>query len=138
MKIDKRISLNNNIFYVVVDVEYKFDGNITRLCLKNYKDDYYDSGDLTALIEKIEKSYSNDKALKYDNKIGFMADVLYIYDRIPFLTGIKDVYINSKDNIMNSICYISKEEIENYIEEHNIKIETNTEFKLFNEETWKI
>lgn len=138
MKIDKRISLNNNIYYVVVDVEYKFDGNITRLCLMNYKDDYYDSGDLTALIEKIEKSYSNDKALKYDSQIGFMADVLYIYDRIPFLTGIKDVYINSKDNIMNSICYISKEEIDNYIKEHNIKIETNTEFKLFNEETWKI
>lgn len=138
MKIEKRINLNNNIFYVVVDVEYKFDGNITRLCLKNYKDDYYDNGNLTALIEKIEKNYSNDKVLKYDNKIGFMADVLYIYDRIPFLTGIKDVYANSKDNIINSTCYISKEEIDNYIKEHNIKMETNTEFKLFNEETWKI
>lgn len=137
MKIEKRINLKNNIFYVAVDVEYKFDGNKTRLCLKNYKDDYYDSGDLTALIEKMEKNYNNDKALKYDSQIGFMADVLYIYDRIPFLTGIKEVCINSKDNIINSTCYISKEEIDNYMKEHNIKIE-HTNFKLFNEETWEI
>ena len=131
MKIEKRISLNNNIYYVVVDVEYKFDGVITRLCLKNYKDDYFDSGDFSCLIEKIEKNYSNDKVLEYDNKIGFMADILYIYDRIPFLTGIKEVCINST-------CYILKEEIDNYIKEHNIKLESNNYFKLFNEETWKI
>lgn len=131
MKIEKRISLNNNIYYVVIDVEYKFDGVITRLCLKNYKDDYFDSGDFSCLIEKIEKNYSNDKVLEYDNKIGFMADILYIYDRIPFLTGIKEVYINST-------CYILKEEIDNYIKAHNIKLESNNYFKLFNEETWKI
>lgn len=138
MKIEKRINLNNNIYYIVVDVEYKFDGIITRLCLKNYKDDYYDSGDFSCLIEKIEKSYSDDKVLEYDNKIGFMADILYIYDRIPFLAGIKEVYVSSGDNIISSTCYILREEIDNYIKEHNIKLESNSNFKLFNEETWKI
>ena len=138
MKIEKRINLNNNIYYIVVDVEYKFDVKITKLCLKNYKDDYYDGGDLTALIEKIEKNYSDAKALECDDKIGFMADILYIYDRIPFLVGIKEVCISSKDNIINSSCYISKEEIDNYIKEHSIRLESNNKFKLFDEETWKI
>ena len=138
MKIEKRIKLNNNTYYIVVDVEYKFDGKITRLCLKNYKDDYYDSGDLTTLIEKIEKNYSVIKLLEYDTGINFMDDVIYIYDRVPFLTGIKEVYINSKYNIPNSICYISKEEIDNYIKEHNLNLEPNNNFKLFNEETWRL
>jgi hypothetical protein len=67
-----------------------------------------------------------------------MADILYIYDKIPFLTGIKEVYVSSKDNIINSTCYISREEIFNYIKEHNIKLEFNNNFKLSNEETWEI
>lgn len=139
MTIEKKIKLNNDIYYVLVDIEYKKDKNdITTLKMKNYKDDYYDSGDFSLLIEKIELNYNHEKAKQYDKNISFMADVIYIYERIPFLGGIRDVYISKKDNIPTSICYISKNEIEKYIKENDIKITFNNNFKLSDERTWKV
>ena len=139
MKIEKRINLNSNIYYVMVDVEYKTNEHgFTKLCLKNYKDDYYDEGDLSILIEKIEKNYRYEIAKKYEENIAFMADILYIYDRIPFLSGIKEIYINKNDSMPNSISYISKEEIEKYINENKIEIKKQDKFRLCVEETWNI
>ena len=43
-----------------------------------------------------------------------MADVLYIYDKIPFLSGIRNEYISRTDNSPYSIGYISKEDIDKY------------------------
>lgn len=40
MYIEKRIKLNNNFYYIIVDVEYKKDNGILSLRIKNYKDDY--------------------------------------------------------------------------------------------------
>ena len=65
-----------------------------------------------------------------------MADVLYIYDRIPFIDGIKDTYISKNDNLPYSEGYISKEDIDNYIKEFKIKMNNNNNFKLSNEKTW--
>ena len=79
-----------------------------------------------------------EKAKQYDKHIGFMADVLYIYDRIPFIDGIKDFYISKKDNIPYSEGYISKKEIDNYIKEFNIKMNSNPNFKLWDGRTWKL
>ena len=139
MTIEKRIKLKNNIYYIVIEVEYKINRhNITELCLKNYNDDYYDGGDFSILIDRIEKSYEYEKASEYDSEIGLMGDVLYLYDRIPFLSGIKDVYINKDDNLPYSVGYISKNEIDKYIESHNVTMNNNTNFKLFDERTWKI
>lgn len=134
MKIEKRIKLNNNNYYIEVDVEYKN----KFLYLKNYHDDHYDGGNFSNLIEKIEENYTLDKAMSYDKDIGLMADVLYIYERIPFLSGITDFYISSKDNIVYAKGYISKEEIEKYIKENNINIRRNNNFKLRDGRTWKI
>lgn len=50
----------------------------------------------------------------------------------------RDEYISSKDNIPYSIGYISKEEIEKYIDENNIKIKKNDNFKLNDGRTWTI
>lgn len=139
MKITKKIRISNNDYYIVVDVEYKKSENgIPRLCLKNYKDDYWDGGDCSILIEEVEKSYTSEKARYYDKYIGFMADVLYIYERIPFISGIKDIYISNNDNIPYSEGYISKEEIENYIKEFTIKMMHNPNFKLYDARTWKL
>lgn len=133
------IKLNNNIYYIVVDLEYKnSDHNIPKLCLKNFKDDYWDEGDCSKLIEKIEKNYTLEKVKQYDKYIAFMADVLYIYDRLPFLGAIKDVYISKNNNLPDSICYIEKQEIEDYIKTFNVKMQSNDNFKLFDEYTWKI
>ncbi len=60
---------------------------------------------------------------------------------IPILhviSGIKDIYISENDNIPYSEGYISKEEIDKYIKEFNIKMNSNPNFKLNDGRTWKL
>lgn len=135
MKIEKRIKLKNNYYYVIVDVQYVKDKYGTVLKLINGMN--YDGGDFTRLLKKVEKSYSYKKASMYDMEIGLMGDVMYIYDRVPFLSGIRDVYIDDV-SIPYSMGYISKEEIDEYIKDHKVKMNKNTRFDLLNEETWII
>ena len=108
------------------------------MCLKNYKDDYWAGGDCTTLIEKIEKSYTTEKAKVYEKDINFLADVMYIYDRIPFLSGIKDVYISKNDILPYSVGYISKSEIDKYIKDNGVIMTNNLDFKLYSEQTWNV
>lgn len=139
MYIEKRVKLRDINYYIRVELEYRKDENdFVMLRMKNYKDNYYDGGDFSILIEEIEKNYSYEKAQRYDKNISYMADVIYLYERIPFLSGVRDEYISSKDNIPYSIGYISKEEIEKYIDENNIKIKKNDNFKLNDGRTWTI
>lgn len=138
MIISKKIKLKDNIYYVIIDLYYKKKDNITILCLKDFQDEYYDDGDLTELISRLEDNYSYEQSKSYDKYISFMGDALYIYDRVPFLKGIKEIYIDDTDNIIFSTSYISKEEIENYIIDNNIKMNLNSNFKLNDENTWKI
>lgn len=139
MYIEKRVKLRGVNYYVRVELEYKKENSdLVLLRMKNYKDDYYDGGDFSLLLEEIEKNYTFEKAEKYDKNISYMADVIYLYERIPFLSGIRDEYISSKDNRPYTIGYISKEEIEKYIKENNIKINSNKKFKLGDERTWII
>ena len=67
-----------------------------------------------------------------------MADVIYLYDRIPFLVGIKDEYISKEDNLPYTIGYITKEEIDKDIKENHIKMHNNVNFDLDDERTWFI
>lgn len=139
MYIEKRVKLRGINYYVRVELEYKRENNdLVLLRIKNYKDDYYDGGDFSILLEKIEKNYDFEKAEKYDKNISYMADVIYLYERIPFLSGVRDEYISSKDNLPYAIGYISKEEIEKYIKENNIEINSNEKFKLGDGRTWFI
>lgn len=132
MRIERRIKLDQNIYFVVVDVSYeKNENGINALLLNDYKDDYFDSGDLSLLIEQIEKEYTREKSLQYDKEICYMADVLYIYDRIPFLSEIKEVYTSGSNSI-------SKDEIDKYIKDNDIKMTDNTDFKLYDGRTWKV
>ena len=129
MTIEKRIKLQNNIYYVVIDVEYKMKNNILSLCLANTDEDDYDGGDVTRLIEKMEKDYTREKARKYQKVIGFLQDVFYIYDRIPFLSGIKDIYQKETETLPYSQGYISKKELDNLIEQNNINMENHKKVK---------
>lgn len=142
MQIEKKINLRNNNYYVIIDVEYKKDKyGYPSLCLKNFKDDYWDGGDFNVLIDKIEKNYTCEKAEFYDENIPYMADVLYIYDRIPFLSGIKEVYVSNNNSLPYSTTYTSVEEIKEYIELFHTKMtymNANPDFKLYSESTWKI
>ena len=64
-----------------------------------------------------------------------MNDILYIYDRMPFISGVKDISISN--NMISEESYISKEEIEKYIKEFNIKMNHIDNFKLSDSQTWK-
>lgn len=138
MLVEKRIKLRNNIYYIGIEVEYKKKRNILTLCLKNNIDDYYDGGNVSLIIEEVEKTYSEDKAKYYDKSISFMADVLYIYNRIPILSYIKDVYISNKDDVPYASGYISKKEIDNYIKTNKVKMYNNSKFSLCDGRTWKL
>ena len=84
MLINRRIKLGDRNFYISCECEYnKKDGYIA-LELKNYKDKYYDDGDLSILIEKIENNYDDSTYKKYDTEKWLVSDCLYIYDNIPF------------------------------------------------------
>ena len=135
MIIKKRIKLGQGNYYICLDCKYKVENGNKYLRLKDYKDDYYDSGDLSKLIEKIENNYHNSK--KYDNDILFLSDCIYIYNNIPFISGIECVILSSS-NILSSLSYISKEELDVYIKENNIKLNMNDNFKLSDESTWII
>ena len=136
MKILKKIKINNINYYAVIDLEYKqSENNFPILCLKNYEDDYWDGGDCSILIQKIEENYSLKKVQQYDNNIAYIADILYIYDRMPFISGVKD--ISFSNNMITDESYISKEEIEKYIKVFNVKMNSNDNFKLSDPQTWK-
>ena len=136
MTIEKRVTLHNNIYYIVIDVEYKKKDNILSLCLTNNTEDYYDGGDLTNLIEKVEKNYTREKAQKYQKDVGFLQDVFYIYDRIPILSGIKDIYQKKGEFLPYSQGYISKKELDNLKKENNINMNDHKNFRLYDEHTW--
>lgn len=137
MLIEKKVKLKTNNYYVVVDVEYKKDKQ--GYYFLRFKDGKaYDGGDFSRLLERCAKAYTYKKAREYDGDIGFLADVMYLYDRIPFLVGVKDVYIADDANLPSSMGYITVDEIDNYIKENKIKMNKNPRFCLTNEETWII
>lgn len=138
MTIKKRIDLGNTTYYVEVEVEYKKKDNILMLCLKNYKDDYYDGGNLSVLLEKLAREYSAEVLKKYNTGIFFLDDALYLYEHIPFIKGVYDFNQNKKDSIPHSIGYISVNELDKIIKDNNIKIKENDNFKLNDERTWDI
>ena len=132
MEIKKKINLDNNIYYISVEVEYeKHIEGFPTLRIKNYKNKYWDSGAWSLLIEKKEKAYKKENANLYDKSISFMADILYIYDRIPFISKITEVSKTEE-------TVIGKEEIENYIKTFNIRMHDDNEFKLYDERSWFI
>ena len=138
MLINRRIKLGDRNFYISCECEYnKKDGYIA-LELKNYKDKYYDDGDLSILIEKIEKNYKDSTHKKYDSVRWLMTDCLYIYDYVPFISGIEDCRVSSTDGSIVSSSYLTKEELDEYIKNNNIQMNDNSKFKLCDGRTWNL
>lgn len=134
MTIKNSIKLGNINYYISYDCNYQIKDGMTRLCLKNTPN-YYDGGDLSRLIKKIESNYDKLTYQKYDKQSWFLSDCLYIYDNIPFISGIGDFYLD-KDDVISSMSYITKEELDKYIKENNIQMNDNSNFKLYDERTW--
>ena len=132
MVIKREIMLNTIKYYIIVECVYKNECNSTFLLLKNYNDNYYAEGDLSLLIRKLEQKYSYDLVLKkYKSTIPYMNNVLYIYDNIPFISGVGDI-------VPTGESYITKTELDIYIKEKNIKMNDKSKFKLSDERTWYV
>lgn len=130
MLIRNRIKLSNSYYYISCECGYK--GN--KLYLYN-NNDYFDNGDLSKLIKKVEESYNYELlSLRYNCDIKFIVDIIYIYECIPFIVGVGDLYF--KDNIISSLSYMDIIELKKYITDNNIKLKDNSNFKLMDERTW--
>lgn len=128
MILERKVRLKDDDYVIVVELEYRSIKGFPRLCLKNC-DFIFDSGNFSLLLSKIAKNYSDEEF--YDKMILMMNRMLYIYNRVPFLSAIKNVSSNEE-------LYVSKIEIEKYINDFNIKLLNNSQFDLENENTWLI
>ena len=138
MLITKRVDLGNNHYYIHCECMYEIEGDNVSLCLKNYKDKYYDGGDLSILVEKLGEHYAEYKKSR-PNRMYFLEDCLYIYDNIPFISGVGDYYLSTEnENLISSIAYVSKEELDEYAKKINFKFSDNSDFKLWEGRTWNI
>ena len=112
MILEKRILINNINYYIGINLKYGKDKKLQK------KDgSYFDSGDLSCLIDNIELNYSKD--FNYDKDVLYMNDIIYIYDCIPFLSYIKTISYDS-DNKIDCVDIIYKEEIDEYIKSNSI------------------
>ena len=136
MVITNRVKLGTTEYYVSCDCVYKKKNGHIYLCLRNYANDYYDGGYLSLLLRSMEEEYDAGNVRLYDSNIGFLDDALYIYDNIPFVAGIGDTYYLSDSNKLNSVSYITKEELDDYIKENNIVMSDHSNFKLSDGRTW--
>ena len=134
----RRIKLLDYNFFISFDCEYNTKEDDVYLELKNHKDKYYDDGDITILIEKIEKNYNKNTYKKYSDRRWFLSDCLYIYDNIPIISGVGYYTISPVDGAITSTIHITKEELDEYIKSNNIKMSDNTNFKLWDGRTWNL
>ncbi len=114
MTIEKRIKINDRYFFLGIELKYDDNGFLIK------KDgSYFDMGDLGILIHDFEDSY--DKSIVYDKNVGYMNDIIYLYDRFPFVSYIKDNVFDDEGRIAFGGC-IDKEEIIDYINKRNIEL----------------
>lgn len=129
MQIKRKITINNNKYIIYFDVEYKTSNikDVPELCFKKDKYGFFDGGDVSELLTLVEKNYHE---IKFNENIEFMNIILYIYQCVPILSAIEEV--TSFDN-----CFITREEIDEFIRRFNIDFEVNDHFKLSDNSTWK-
>lgn len=114
MVIEKRIKIKDVNYLLGIEVKYDKNGILVK------KDNtYFDIGDFNKVISYVESNYDSDCI--YDKKVYYMNDIIYLYDRFPFIDYIKDITYDSNNQIIQ-IGTISKEEIIDYIKTNNIKI----------------
>lgn len=114
MVIEKRIKLGNSVFLLGVEIRYR------KQSLVKKDGTYFDMGDFSTLILDVEKNYQG--SLDYDKNIGYMNDIIYLYDRFPFVNYIKDITYDKTSGEVVQIGCISREEIVDYINDNGILI----------------
>ena len=114
MVIEKRIKIKDVNYLLGIEVKYNKNGILVK------KDNtYFDIGDFNKVISCVESNYDSDCI--YDKRVYYMNDIIYLYDRFPFIDYIKDITYDSNNQI-TLIGTIKKEEIIDYIKTNNIRI----------------
>ena len=118
MTFERKIRINNRDFFLGIELKYIKDKNLIQANGNNF-----DMGDLSIMIQDVESNYQKEsKEIIYDKEIPYMNDVIYLYDRFPFVSYIKDILYNDDGKITYLGC-IKKDEIVDYIEANKIKID---------------
>ncbi|MBO4601250.1 MAG: hypothetical protein J5634_03375 [Bacilli bacterium] len=118
MTIERKIKINDRYHYFLgIELMYNADN-----CLCKADGSYFDMGDLSIMIDEFESRHEKDsKEIIYDKLNSYMNDIIYLYDRFPFVSYIKDVTYNDEGKITCVGC-ISKAEIIKYITNNKIEI----------------
>ncbi len=112
--IERKIRINNIDYFL--GFKLKYDKNRV---LKKFDGSYFDLGDLSILIDFFEKNY--DPNIKYDQSISYMNDIIYLYDRFPFVSYIKDFNYDREGKIIQ-IGYIDTADIIDYVNSNKIEL----------------
>ena len=95
MTIERKIRINNRDFFLGVELKYIKDKILIQTNGNNF-----DMGDLSIMIQDVESNYKkNAKEMIYDKDISYMNDIIYLYDRFPFVSYIKDILYNDDGEI---------------------------------------
>ena len=74
------------------------------------------------VIEEIELNYKKESTeIIYDKLNSYMNDIIYLYDRFPFISYIKNISYNDEGKI-TCVGTIDKEEIISYVQTNNIQL----------------
>ena len=117
MLIESRLRINYRNYFLGIELKYNKNGALIKS-----DNSYFDMGDLGVMIDFFETELKKEGIKDvYDNRIAYMNDVIYLYDRFPFLKYIKDVSYD-KEGKITQIGYIDRDEIIDYINSNRIEL----------------
>ena len=117
MLIESRLRINDRNYFLGIELKYNKNGALIKS-----DNSYFDMGDLGIMIDFFENELKKEVIKDvYDNRIAYMNDVIYLYDRFPFLKYIKDVSYD-KEGKITQIGYIDRDEIIDYINSNKIEL----------------
>ena len=117
MLIESRLRINDRNYFLGIELKYNQNGALIKS-----DNSYFDMGDLGVMIDFFETELKKEGIKDvYDNRIAYMNDVIYLYDRFPFLKYIKDVSYD-KEGKITQIGYIDRDEIIDYINSNRIEL----------------
>ena len=117
MLIERRLRINDRNYFLGIELKYNKNGALIKS-----DNSCFDMGDLGVMIDFFETELKKEGIKDvYDNRIAYMNDVIYLYDRFPFLKYIKDVSYD-KEGKTTQIGYIDRDEIIDYINSNKIEL----------------
>lgn len=117
MTIERKIKINNRDYFLGIELKYNANN-----MLRKFNDGYFDMGDLSIMIEEVQSNYLKEsKTVIYDKSNSYMNDIIYLYDRFPFISYVREILYNDEGKI-SFISIINKDEIASYIKTNNIQL----------------